>query len=479
MNTGSDPLTLKLPLREKFAYGIGDFGSNLMLAIGTLYLLKFYTDELGMPAWYGGMIFLVAKFFTALTDMFTGIVLDSRRTIGTKGKFRPFILYFSLPVALVAAAQFVAHDLSLTCKTAVATALFMLFGLFYSLMNCSYGAMVPAITRNPTERAHLAAWRQGGATLGLLVCTVGFMPIQSLFVGKSALGYQVAAAVFVTGGLLCMGLCYSGVKERYVEVTPAHHKPGVATAFRAIFHNPPLRTLCLANLCTLAAFNIKLAIQVYYTQYVLNDVSLLSWMGFFSMGCILAGVLLVPAAVKRWGKKQVYLGGLVFWAVGDLCNFLWGSTSLMFVLFSCMAFFGTAFVNSLNWALVPDTVEYGEWKTGIRAEGACYTGYTFFRKISAAMAGFLPGLMLTQIGYVPNALQSDATLAGLRQLIFIWPCTLAIAAALIMGWGYRLNEARFARIVAAINQRKRHALAPAAIPTRNEACVQVTGAEKP
>lgn len=151
----------------------------------------------------------------------------------------------------------------------------------------------------------------------------------------------------------------------------------------------------------------------------------------------------------------------------------------MFVLFSCMAFFGTAFVNSLNWALVPDTVEYGEWKTGIRAEGACYTGYTFFRKISAAMAGFLPGLMLTQIGYVPNALQSDATLAGLRQLIFIWPCTLAIAAALIMGWGYRLNEARFARIVAAINQRKRHALAPAAIPTRNEACVQVTGAEKP
>lgn len=52
-----DPLTLKLSLREKFAYGVGDFGSNLMLCIGTLYLLKFYTDELGMPAYYGGIIF--------------------------------------------------------------------------------------------------------------------------------------------------------------------------------------------------------------------------------------------------------------------------------------------------------------------------------------------------------------------------------------------------------------------------------------
>ncbi|SUG90811.1 membrane permease [Salmonella enterica subsp. enterica] len=77
-------------------------------------------------------------------------------------------------------------------------------------------------------------------------------------------------------------------------------------------------------MCTLAAFNIKLAIQVYYTQYVLNDIHLLSWMGFFSMGCILIGVLLVPAAVKRFGKKQVYLGGLILWAVGDILNFYLG-----------------------------------------------------------------------------------------------------------------------------------------------------------
>jgi GPH family glycoside/pentoside/hexuronide:cation symporter len=85
-------------------------------------------------------------------------------------------------VALVATAQFMANDFSLTVKTALATVLFMMFGLCYSLMNCAYGAMVPAITKNPNERAQLAAWRQGGATVGLLLCTVGFMPIQALFV---------------------------------------------------------------------------------------------------------------------------------------------------------------------------------------------------------------------------------------------------------------------------------------------------------
>lgn len=442
-----------LPFREKLAYGIGDVGSNLMLSIGTLYLLKFYTDELGMPAYYGGVIFLVAKFFTAFTDMLTGYLIDSRKNIGIRGKFRPFILYAAVPAAAVAAAQFVVTTFSLPVKTAIATGLFMLFGLCYSLMNCAYGAMIPAITQNSNERAQLAAFRQGGATLGLLVCTVAFIPLQSLF-SDPGVGYACSALIFAVCGFIFMMICYRGVKEHYVTAAPAGHNVSMLKSFYAIFRNPPLLVLCIANLCTLAAFNIKLAIQVYYTQYVLNDIHLLSWMGFFSMGCILVGVFLVPAAVKRFGKKQVYLGGLALWAIGDVLNFFLGTSSLLFITFSCMAFFGTAFVNSLNWALVPDTVDYGEWKTGIRAEGSVYTGYTFSRKISAALAGFLPGIMLTQIGYIPNIAQSDTTLLGLRQLIFLWPCSLAVIAALTMGFFYKLNEQRFAFIIEEISQRK-------------------------
>jgi GPH family glycoside/pentoside/hexuronide:cation symporter len=175
MTHNTDPLTLKLSLREKCAYGMGDFGSNLMLCIGTLYLLKFYTDELGMPAFYGGIIFLVAKFFTAFTDMLTGVLLDSRRNIGARGKFRPFILYASVPVALVATAQFMANDFSLTVKTALATVLFMMFGLCYSLMNCAYGAMVPAITKTRTSARSLrrgvrAAQRWGCCSAPSALC---------------------------------------------------------------------------------------------------------------------------------------------------------------------------------------------------------------------------------------------------------------------------------------------------------------------
>lgn len=82
--TTEDPATLRLPFKEKLSYGIGDLASNILLDIGTLYLLKFYTDVLGLPGTYGGIIFLISKFFTAFTDMGTGIMLDSRRKIGPK-----------------------------------------------------------------------------------------------------------------------------------------------------------------------------------------------------------------------------------------------------------------------------------------------------------------------------------------------------------------------------------------------------------
>ena len=242
--------------------------------------------------------------------MLTGVLLDSRRNIGARGKFRPFILYASVPVALVATAQFMANDFSLTGENGPRhRALFMMFGLCYSLMNCAYGAMVPAITKNPNERAQLAAWRQGGATVGLLLCTVGFMPIQALFVSASPHSAIWWPRWYSSPGTVLHVVVLQRVKERYVELTPDHHKPGILKSFCAIFRNPPLLVLCIANLCTLAAFNIKLAIQVYYTQYVLNDLHLLSWMGFFSMGCILIGVFLVPGAVKRLARSRSIWAG--------------------------------------------------------------------------------------------------------------------------------------------------------------------------
>ncbi|MBJ4164646.1 MFS transporter, partial [Salmonella enterica subsp. enterica serovar Rissen] len=145
---------------------------------------------------------------------------------------------------------------------------------------------------------------------------------------------------------------------------------------------------------------------------------------------------------------------LVIRVAGDLLNYFFAGGSVSFVAFSCLAFFGSPFLNSLNGALVSDTVEYGEWRTGVRSEGTVYTGFTFFRKVSQALAGFFPGWMLTQIGYIPNVVQSAGTVEGLRQLIFIYPCVLAVITIIAMGCFYNLNEKMYVRIVEEIEARK-------------------------
>lgn len=172
------------------------------------------------------------------------------------------------------------------------------------------------------------------------------------------------------------------------------------------------------------------------------------------MGCVLIGVLLVPKTTEIFGKKKVYVAGLFIWVIGDALNYFLGNTEILFVIFSCVTFLGTAFANSLNWALVPDTVDYGEWKTGIRAEGAVYTGYTFSRKISAAMAGFLPGILLAYVGYVANTTQTTQTIEGLRVLIFVIPSALALFAMLTMFIFYHLDEQTYYKISNELNLKR-------------------------
>lgn len=447
----------RLPFKEKFAYGVGDFGYNFVLNITTLYLLKFLTDVAGINAAWAGVVFLVAKVFTGFTDLGTGIFLDTRNNFGPRGKFRPMLLWTIVPLFICNMLLFYNFNLDNNTKTTLFIICFMAFGLFFSLGNASYGAMVPSMTKNTQDRAELAAWRQGGANTGLLLATVGFMPIALLFESQET-GYMMAALIYTTIGLIAVFFCYLNIKEHHtiIDNNPEQtiERPTIKEGIKAVLKNNQLLVLAIANLLTLSAFNVKLTVQVFYAEYILDDVSMVSYMSFVSMGCIYLGVLLVPGLVRRFGKKPVYLAGLLLWILGDIANFLFGGTVMSYVLFTSLAFFGTSFVNSLNWAFVSDTVEYGEWKTGTRTEGLVYCGMTFFRKCSQAIAGFVPGFSLALVGYIPNVEQTDSAKAGITGLIFIYPAALAIVTALIMAFLYTLNEQRYQEIITSLSARR-------------------------
>jgi len=442
-----------VPLKEKIAYGLGDTGYNFMFELGQIYLLKFYTDILGLPAATAGLIFLLTKILDGFTDIGIGTIVDNRRKIGPKGKFRPFMLYAAIPLALITIAVFTTPDFNLNGKIVWAILTYVAFTTIYTTSNIPFGAMLPAMTKDPIQRAQLASFRWAGSNLGLLITSVGFIPIVMIFSDLSR-GYIVGASIFAVLGVLLNIYSYANIKERHVRPKPKSKKRNsIWKSYGTLFKNKPLIILSVLNLLMFSAFNVKLAVQVYFSEYNLGDITIVPYLGFFSIGSVFLGIPLVPIFVRKIGKKGTYIMGALIWAVADICAYVFANDSYTFIAFASLAFFGSSFINTLNWVLVSDCVEYGEWKTGERGEGIVYSFYTFSRKMSQALAGFIPGVTLAFVGYIPNVVQSARALTGIRLLMFIYPAALAIVAILIMYFFYQLNDKRYDAILLELNSR--------------------------
>ena len=444
----------RIPFKEKFAYGLGDVGNNFLFDLGQIYLLKFYTDTLGLSPAVAATLFLVCKILDGFTDVAVGTWIDGRKKFGKLGKFRSFMFYAIPPLALSTAISFYIPDFELTGRIIWAYCTYAAFGLIYTFFNIPYGSMLPAMTKDPVERATMASFREFGAKFGLLVTMVAFLPLVSISTDLFGVkyGFFGATVVFAVAGCTMQMICTFNIKERYTEQKHKTEKISIIKSYKSLFKNSPLLILCLINLFTFSAFNAKLAVLPFFCEYVLHDLSFVSKAGFFQVGCMFPAIFCVRPLVGRFGKKNTYIAGAVIWAVAEFFALFFANDLVTFIIFSGIAFFGSGFTNTLNWALISDAVEYGEWKTGTRSEGVVYSFFTFFRKLSQALAVYVPGLVLAWVGYVPNAIQTEIAIKGIRGLMFIYPGVMAVATFLLMLFCYKLSDRRYREIVAELNE---------------------------
>jgi len=449
-------IKVKIPLKEKFAYGLGDIGNNFLFDLGQIYLLKFYTDSLGIPAGAAATLFLVTKILDGFTDVAVGTWVDSRKKWGKLGKFRSIMFYAVPPLAFCTAISFYIPDFGDTGKLVWAYCSYAAFGLAYTMFNIPYGSMLPVMTKDPVERATMASFREFGAKAGLLVTMVAFVPLVKLAGEMFGTKYSffAATAVFAVAGCTMQMLCTLNIKERNVEPKKKREKTSIAKSYKSLFKNPPLLTLCIVNLFTFSAFNAKLAVLPFFCEYVLHDLSFVPYVGFFQVACIFIAIPCVRPLVIRFGKKTTYITGALIWAVAECFAIIFANDLFTFIVFSCIAFFGSGFTNTLNWALISDAVEYGEWKTGNRSEGVVYSFFTFFRKLSQALAVYIPGIVLAWVGYIPNVAQTKTAIEGIRGLMFIYPGLMAFFTFLLMFFCYKLTDRKFKEIVAELGSRE-------------------------
>ena len=444
----------RLSLKEKLAYGAGDLGNGFMFDLGQVYLLKFYTDVLGISAAYAGLVFLVSKLFDAFVDSGVGTYVDSRTNIGKRGKFRPFILFGTLPLAIMTFISFLSPDLSQNGKIIWAFVTYMLFNATYSIVNIPYGSLAASMTKNPVDRAGLASFRSLGSQAALFITGIVVIPLVSKF-DNPQIGFPVAIGIMAVVGIVFHLICYAGVKEAEVVVKKEEAKQPIGKAFGSLFKNRPFIVLITLTLFMILANFLKLGVQLFYVQYNLGNANLIGSISTVNLVMALLGIAVTTPMVAKFGKKKSVVIGLIGSIIFETLNFLiFGNSVGTFLTFHAIGYFFFMIPNTIIWALIADIVEYGEWMTGERTEGIIYSSYSFVRKLSQALAGFLPGMILTAIGYVPNAVQTAGALTGIKMMEFVIPATCSLIAVLVFGFFYKLTDKRHKEIVEEIATRK-------------------------
>lgn len=448
--TGAVEAPTSLGPRQYLGYAAGEVGNNLTFQMVSVFVLIYYTDVAGISAATAGTLLLVSRFWGGFTDLFAGRVVDGTST--RWGTFRPYLLFGSAPLLVLLVAVFsIPGGLGDGGTLTWALVSYGLFSLAYSFVNIPYGSLSAAMTQEPDERAKLSSSRIVAASLTILLLALVVSP-QIERADDLQQSLTMTAVVLAVIGLVLYVVCFASTRE---AVERPAEKASVRQTIDMMRHNRPLVLLCASSLLFLTGMFSLSTVAIYYARDVLDNADLYILMTVVQTGAMVAAAVLVPKAVELVGKKRAYLlaGGL---AVGSAIVFALapGSTPAVGIAAYGLLGLGLGLINTLIFALQPDTVDYGEWQSGVRAEGGSYSILSFTRKSGQAIGGAAAAYTIGLGGYISGAAtQSDAAVTSIRIAAGIVPAVSILLAVVIM-LAYPLTEARFREIAREIAARR-------------------------
>jgi Na+/melibiose symporter-like transporter len=471
VQTGSQ----KLSVKEKIGYGFGDAAANFVFQTMLIFQLGFYTDVYGLTAAAAGTLLLVGRFWDAVFDPFMGAVAD--RTNTRWGKFRPWVLWAAIPFAVMFFLAFTTPNFGATGKIWYAYITYILLMTVYSVGNLPYSALNGVITGDVNERTSLSSYRFFFAMSASLVVQGLTLPLVGKFgQGDNVRGWSLTIGLFAVISIICFVITFLSVRER-IQPDPKQ-KSSPKEDFAGLLKNPPWISMFVLTLFLFITLALWGSAMFYYFSYYVDKVSLFnslrswnlvatvagetsSWwhdllnafgliakedrsnvasVGFSlfnmcGMVCNIIGVLFSKALAVRFGKKSVYLIGLFFTTL----------FTALFILLPADAV-GPAFVLNilkslaygptipLLWAMMADVADYAEWKTNRRATGIVFAGIVFALKAGLGLGGAICGWLLASYGYVPNVIQTEHALFGIRLTASIFSAILFFASLVALAF---------------------------------------------
>ena len=431
----------KLTFREKYSYGIGALGKDLVYAIVATYLMVYFTDVIKLNPAFVGTLFLVARLWDAVNDPAMGMIVDNTRS--KFGKFRPWIFIGTVINAVVLVFLFRKPDLEGLPLYAYFSIAYILWGMTYTIMDIPYWSMIPALTSSKEEREQVAVIpRIFASTAWLIIGTFGLLIVSKLGNGDATKGYSVFAVVIAVVFVITSIITCLNVKER-VETPKNAEKVTFKQTIDIIRKNDQLVVFIGIVLGMNLVMQISGGMAIYYFTYVVGKESLFSvYMAFAGISEI-AGLVLLPMLTKKMGRENVFKMGSLLPIAGFMLLFVAGIFAPQNILFIAIAGIalklGSGFLLGSTTIMLADVVDYGEFKLGSRNESIVFSVQTLLVKGASAVAGWLVGVGLSLVGYVAGEVQSATTILGMR-VIMIWiPIVCAIVMYTIYKSKYKIN----------------------------------------
>jgi GPH family glycoside/pentoside/hexuronide:cation symporter len=449
---GSEAATAtdKVGIGEKIAYGLGNFGTQMIFNPATSFMVFFYTDIAGIAAATVGNLLFVSRLFDLLNPLM-GMVVD--KTKSRHGKARPWLLWLAIPFGLSGVLLFSTPHLGPTGKIIYAFVTYNLaFTVIYTVIDVPYSALLPLITPDQHQRTLLNVSRMSLANCGMILSYAVTLPLVKVL-GGGATGWQRAFWIFGAAGSLLLLICFSATRERVISATDQQSRSvPVKAAMGALLRNP--HWILLAVFGGLLFITLGLyGANIYFCRYFLGNQNLFGLLMTTMIAVQVLGMIVTPSLTKRFGKRKTAMGGTLI-AIAGQCLMFVGPTSFAIVMTgTVIKALGAAPCVGTMFAMIADTVDFGEWKFGIRTDGLAYGALALVLKSCVGFGNVLVGWILAWGGYVAGAaVQTTSALFAIKAMFLHLPLVIFVLTLVVLGM-YRLDS-QYSVIAADLKRRR-------------------------
>lgn len=452
-------------LRDKLGYLFGDFGNDFTFILSSSFLLKFYTDIMGVEAFIVGIVMMAARFVDAFTDVAMGRICDRSR-VTPAGKFKPWIRRMCAPVAI---ASFLIYQSGLAgmpmgFKIAYLFVTYILWGsIFYTSINIPYGSMASAVSEEPEDRQSLSTYRTVGATLaGMLIGVLVPLLAYDKVDGNTVLNggrFTIVAGVFSVLAVGCYLLCYWLTTERvqFENNAAVRKNNSVTVMFKNALTNRALISIIVASVLMLLSQLTMQSMANYVYPNFYKNAEAQSFSTITMMGATLVAAAVAKPLAKKYGKAEISVAANFLAVVVCVVILILRPQNVwVYVALQTLCWFGLGIFSVFTWALITDVIDYSEIKNGIREDGSVYAIYSFARKVGQAASAGLSGLMLSIIGYTQETAFDPDVVNGIFNIATAVPAVGFFFLALVLWLWYPLNKKQVDKNVAILKAKHEH-----------------------